>query len=50
MLEEHHGAESVDLEGLEGVVVVYLAGRFLWVEDARNGEGEVEVGVLFGEC
>jgi hypothetical protein len=43
VLDQHHGAESVGLEGAEGVVVVDLAGRLFGVQDARDCEGEVEV-------
>ena len=44
MVEEEEGTESVDAEGGEGVVVGDLGGGFLRVEDAGDGEGEVEVG------
>lgn len=49
MLEQHHGAEGVGLEGSQGIVVVYLAGRLFWVQDAGDGEREVEVGGLLRE-
>lgn len=50
MLHEHHGPEGVHLEGLEGMVVVYLGGRLFGVEDTGDGEGEVKVGGLLREC
>jgi hypothetical protein len=49
VLDQHHGAEGVGLEGTEGIVVVYLARRFLGVEDSWDCEGEVEVGGLLRE-
>ena len=49
MLEQHHRTESVDLECVQSIVVVDLAGRLLWVQDAGDGEREVEVGRLFRE-
>lgn len=50
MLHEQHGPEGVYLEGLEGMVVVYLGGRLFGVEDTGDGEGEVKVGGLLWEC
>jgi hypothetical protein len=49
VLDQHHGAESVGLEGAQGIVVVYLAGRLFGVEDPWDCEGEVEVGGLLRE-
>lgn len=49
MLEQHHGAKGIDLEGMQSMVVVYLAGRFLRVENARDGECEVQEGILLRE-
>jgi hypothetical protein len=49
VLDQHHGAESVGLEGAQGIVVVYLAGRLFGVEDSWDCEGEVEVGGLLRE-
>ena len=57
MLHEDHGAEGVDLVAEKGIVIFDLVGRFLWEQDARDAEAEVEVvffdweelgGLLFG--
>jgi hypothetical protein len=37
MLDQHHGSEGVGLEGTQGVVVVYLTGCLLGVQDAWDG-------------
>jgi hypothetical protein len=49
VLEQEHGPEGVDAEGVQRGVVVDLGGRAFGVEDARDGEREVEVVVLVGE-
>lgn len=42
MLCEQKGAETVDLERLEGFCGVDLRGRLFRVEDAGDAEGETE--------
>ena len=37
MLDQHHRSEGIGLEGTQGIVVVYLTGRLLGIQDARNG-------------
>lgn len=44
MLDQHHGAQGVGLEGAESIVVVDLAGGLFGVEDSWDCEGEMEVG------
>lgn len=49
MFDQHHRTEGVGAEGEEGGVVVDLRGRLFGVEDARDAEGEAEVGLVFGQ-
>jgi hypothetical protein len=49
VLDQHHGPERVGLEGAEGIIVVYLAGRLFGVQDSWDCQGEVEVGGLLRE-
>jgi hypothetical protein len=49
VLDQHHGPERVGLEGAEGIIVVYLAGRLFEVEVGgllreSGGEGRGGVG------
>ena len=37
MLDHHHRSEGIGLEGAQGIVVVYLTGRLLGIQDAGNG-------------
>lgn len=44
VFEEEQVANCVDLKGVHHLLGIELAGRFLWVQDARECKGEVEVG------
>lgn len=49
VLHQHERPEGVDLEGLEGVGVVHLRWGLFGVEDAGEGEAEVQVVFVLGE-
>ena len=43
MFQEQEGSEGVDLEGVEGMGIVDLRGRFLGVEDTGEAEGKAKI-------